>query len=176
MDRIQIFVAAAAIAVAGLAGLWFGSQAPDPPPVLETKAPEPQSITVHVAGAVAVPGLVTLPPDARVADAVAAAGGMRADANPASLNLAAPVADGQLVTVPVPGEAPADAPGDGRLRLNDAGVADLESLPGIGPVTAQRIIDHRAESGPFAVVEDLLDVPGIGEAKLASLRDYLVVP
>jgi competence protein ComEA len=94
------------------------------------------------------------------------------------VNLAAPLADGQQLSVPrvsADGEAAAVA-GDGRVRLNLAGVEELETLPGVGPVLAERIVAYRQEHGPFAVVEDLLDVPGIGEGKLAALRDAVLVP
>ncbi|HEY7705101.1 MAG TPA: helix-hairpin-helix domain-containing protein [Acidimicrobiia bacterium] len=141
---------------------------------------DPEAITVHVAGWVAVPGLVELAPSARVADAVAAAGGLRPGAAIEQLNLAAPVRDGDQVVVPGPAEA--EAPGSpagsagqgGPVRLNQASAQDLEGLPGVGPVLAERIIAYRDEHGPFEEVEDLLDVPGIGESKLAALRDLIV--
>jgi competence protein ComEA len=146
----------------------------------EARPTESPSITVHVAGAVRSPGLVTLRAGDRVAHAVAAAGGALAVADLSVLNLAATVGDGDQVTVPVKGEQPtasasSGARDDGLVDVNHASVADLEFLPGVGPVLAQRIFDYRKEHGPFATVEDLLDVPGIGEGKLASLRDALVL-
>lgn len=96
----------------------------------------------------------------------------------AALNLAATLVDGEQVLVPGPeGSVSAAAAGgrDGPIHLNRATAAELDELPGIGPVIAQRIVDHRESNGPFQTIEDLLDVPGIGEAKLASIRD-LVVP
>ncbi|MCF6507637.1 competence protein ComEA [Blastococcus sp. MG754426] len=154
------------------------SSAPaDGPPVGEVAA-----TTAPVV--VAVVGLVTLPAGARVADAVAAAGGLLPDADPASVNLAAPLSDGQQVAVGVPGAAAggppasagsgAAAPG-GRLDLNTAGVAELDALPGIGPVLAQRIVDHRSRVGAFGSVEELDEVPGIGPAKAAELADLVQV-
>jgi len=134
-------------------------------------------ITVHVSGAVASPGLVEVAPSARVADVIAAAGGITADAAPGRVNLAAPVRDGEQIVVPsasAPDEVPAAA--DGRVRLNTADAAELEQIPGVGPVLAGRIIAARDSAGGFATVEDLLDVAGIGEAKLAALRDHVVVP
>jgi competence protein ComEA len=98
-----------------------------------------------------------------------------------AINLAEPVVDGMQVLVPGPETPPngtdgsGGTTGDGRIHLNRATAAELDDLPGIGPVIAERIVAHRTEHGPFTAVEDLLDVPGIGEAKLASLRD-LVVP
>jgi competence protein ComEA len=98
-----------------------------------------------------------------------------------AINLAEPVVDGMQVLVsgpetpPVGTEGSGSSPSEGPLHLNRATAAELDNLPGIGPVIAERIVAHRTEHGPFTAVEDLLDVPGIGEAKLASLRD-LVVP
>jgi competence protein ComEA len=148
------------------------------PPVGEASDTSP-TVVVSVVGFVVRPGLVTLPAGARVADALAAAGGLLPEADPASVNLAAVVADGQQVTVGVPG-APAagsDAvPGSaGPLDLNTAGVAELDALPGIGPVLAQRIVDHRTREGPFTSVDQLDDVPGIGPAIAAELAELVGV-
>ena len=159
-----------------------GSSAPGEPapavgPPETTGDLEPgEVITVHVAGAVARPGLVQLPPDARVADAVAAAGGVAEGADPASVNLAARLVDGSQVVVPAEGEPAVGESADRLVRVNHADASELEALPGVGPVLAERIVGHREANGPFAVVEDLLGVPGIGEAKLASLRDFVAVP
>jgi competence protein ComEA len=141
---------------------------------------ETTAVTVHVAGAVHSPGLVTLRPGDRVAHAVAAAGGALAVADLSALNLAAVVVDGEQLTVPIRGE-PEPLPtrsgdrGDGLVDVNHGSVSDLEALPGVGPVLAERIFAYRAEHGPFRAVEDLLDVPGIGEAKLAALREALIL-
>jgi competence protein ComEA len=168
-------VAAAVLVVAGGAGWWFGG-APEPPPPLRVAATSGSgTVTVHVAGEVSEPGLVRVEPGSRVADAVAAAGGLLATADAAGLNLAAPVVDGQQVVVPAQGSvaSPAD---DGRVHLNTAGAADLEQIDGVGPVLAARIVEYREANGPFLAVEDLLDVAGIGEAKLAAMRDGVVIP
>ncbi len=147
----------------------------------------PMRIVVHVAGAVARPGIVTLPGAARVADAVSAAGGVAPDGDLDAVNLAAPVIDGQRVYVPVRGEIdPASvpsgvvvAPGDpgvvGPIDLNTADVEQLDALPGVGPATAAAIVDDRGRNGPFASVDDLDRVPGIGPAKLEALRDLVRV-
>lgn len=147
-------------------------------------------VVVHVAGAVVKPGLVRLPAGARVADAVDAAGGLRPDADLDRLNLAALLADGQRVWVPVvgqdappevgPGGGPggAGAAGNGApaiVDLNTATATELESLPGVGPATAQAILDQRRRVGRFRSVDDLLDVRGIGPSKLAALRDRVRV-
>jgi competence protein ComEA len=133
---------------------------------------------VHVSGAVAEPGLVELDVGSRVADAVAAAGGTVREADLSQVNLAAPVRDGERVHIPT---AARDGPltptaGDGRIRINHAGQAELEAIPGVGPVLAERIVAFRDEHGPFEAPEDLLDVPGIGEAKLAAMRDAIAIP
>lgn len=138
--------------------------------VLETTS----TITVHVSGAVARPGLVQVLAGARLAEVIVAAGGATPEADLGAINLASPVADGSHVQVPalgglVPG-------GDERVPVNSATVDQLTELPGIGPVLAQRIVDHREGAGAFARPEDLLDVPGIGERLLAGLRDLIVVP
>ena len=138
-------------------------------------------LTVHVAGAVGRPGLVRLPVGARVADAVAAAGGMLLDADPSALNLARTVADGERLDVPRAGEVPgvagsadgADADGarrpDGSLDLNRATATELQELPGIGPVLAERIVAWRDAHGPFVEVGQLREVAGIGEKTFQAL-------
>jgi len=142
----------------------------------------PRALTVHVSGAVVRPGLVEVPDGARVADAILAAGGATPEADLAALNLAEPLADAVHLRVPAMGDPPGatgggvGAPADGKVRVNVATRTELETLPGIGPVLAQRIVDHREAAGPFATVEDLLDIPGIGERVLANLRDSVVVP
>jgi len=152
-------------------------------------------VTVHVAGAVGRPGVVTLRSGSRAVDAVDAAGGLATGADADRVNLAAPLVDGERLLIPLVGQpAPVEvlpqlpgtgsgstAPGSGPSRaggpvdINTATVADLDALPGIGPATAQAIVAHRDEQGPFASVDELLDVRGIGDAKLATLRDLVVV-
>jgi competence protein ComEA len=139
------------------------------------------TVVVSVVGLVVRPGLVTLPSGSRVADAIEAAGGLLPEADPASINLAAVVADGQQIAVGVPaaptggGAGPAAPAGGGPVNLNTASVAELDGLPGIGPVLAQRIVDHRAGAGPFGSVEELDDVPGIGPAIAAELAGLVTV-
>lgn len=139
-------------------------------------------LTVHVSGRVSEPGVIHVPAGAIVADAIAAAGGLLGDASVESLNLAAEVASGEHIVVPGPGGPPTGAKavgGDGGppglVSLSQATAADLETLPGVGPVLAERIVAWRDQNGGFEAVEDLLEVPGIGEAKLTALRD-LVAP
>jgi len=131
-------------------------------------------VTVHVAGAVAQPGVVTLAAGSRVADAVAAAGGATPDALTDAINLARTLVDGEQVYVPAVGEA--SAPGaSGLINVNTADAAELERLPGVGAVLAQRIVSDREAQGPFATVEDLQRVKGIGPAVLDGLREAAVV-
>ena len=173
--------AAGLAAVVLLATFWFGRSSPMPAPLLVDARTDARgvAITVHVAGEVVSPGLVTVAADGRVADAVAAAGGATRHADLSQLNLAATLHDGDQVIVPGTQDAvPVDASSgsDGRVRINRASAGQLEQLPGVGPVLANRIAAYRNENGPFTKVEDLLDVPGIGEAKLAGLREFVAIP
>ncbi|MFD8768266.1 ComEA family DNA-binding protein [Microbacterium oxydans] len=134
-------------------------------------------VHVHVLGSVERPGLYVLDLDARVVDAVAAAGGTTTDADLSAVNLARVVEDGEQIVVPATGamtDAPGGAaapPGDARIDLNTADQAALETLPRIGPALAERIVAWREENGRFASIDDLLAVPGIGEKLLEGLRD-----
>ena len=153
-------------------------------------------VVVHVAGAVVSPGVRRLPPGSRVIDALDAAGGALPGADLPRINLAAPLVDGQQVYVPEPGEQPPVAAGAGvpggagvaggvagpagsvpgaLVDLNTATGEQLDTLPGVGPATAAAIIAHRDQNGPFTSVDQLLDVRGIGEAKLELLRDLVSV-
>jgi competence protein ComEA len=133
------------------------------------------TIRVHVSGMVVAPGVVDVLPGAIVAEAIDAAGGLRAGAVVDQINLAAPVSDGDQIVVPGgagPG-TPDAGPQDGLLSLSRATAAELEALPGVGPVLAERIVSFRDQNGGFETVEDLLEVPGIGEAKLGAIRDLV---
>lgn len=161
-----------------VAGWWTMRAEPAPVPLSSPTAADPGDaglITVHVAGAVVSPGVVQVSDGSRVVDAIAAAGGLTRDSRSDLVNLAAPLRDGDQIVVPDAAVEQASS-GDGRIRVNVASVAELERLPGVGPVLAERIAAHRDVVGRFAEVEDLLDVPGIGEAKLASLRDHVAIP
>jgi len=192
VSRRQALVAAVALlallAVAGRTLAGAGASAP----VAQTGlVPEPAEaaprIVVHVTGAVARPGLYRLKEGSRVADAVARAGGATEKADTAAVNLAAPLADGIQVLMPsrVAGGAGAAAAAGGRgaggagsgvpISLSSATIAELDTLPGVGPVTAQKIVDHRAAHGAFSSVDDLDAIPGIGPARLGQLRG-LVTP
>ncbi len=162
---------------------------PTPPPSpTPAPTPAPPPIIVYVSGAVAHPGVYALPPDARVADALAAAGGPLDGADLAPVNLARRLRDEEQVHIPRPGETPlalptpllpaAATPGGGTaglVNINAASAAELDSLPGIGPGYAQRIVEYRESHGPFATVEEIQNVPGIGPATFARIRDLITV-
>lgn len=163
------------------ATVWYGRSAPEPAPldVGISSSTVTGVVAVHVAGEVLSPGLVQIAAGGRVADAVAGAGGSTRHADLSGINLAAPVRDGDQIVIPGLDSGQATAAGvvaDGRIRINLASPTELENLPGVGPVLAARIASYRDENGSFAVVEDLLDVPGIGEGKLAGLRDAVALP
>jgi competence protein ComEA len=183
------------------------AEAPEVVAPLEPVSEEPgepsqatgQEVVVHVVGAVRRPGLLRLRDGARVADAVARAGGAKRSADLAAVNLAAPLVDGVQIFVPSrssttggarasPGAADdgfgASSASDGvglaagsgrKVSLATATAEELDELPGVGPVTAQKILDYRSQHGPFRSVEDLDAVPGIGPARIEQLRD-LVTP
>lgn len=147
------------------------------------------SLVVAVTGRVRRPGVVTVPAGARVIDALQAAGGPLPGADLALLNLARKLADGELVVVGLPGATAPAAPGGqattaggsaaagagGQVDLNTATLTELDTLPGVGPVLAQRILDWRTAHGRFASVDQLADVPGIGESRLSQLHDLVRV-
>jgi competence protein ComEA len=165
------YLLGAGAATSSDAGVALGAE-----PIRATPAPP---VVVHVVGAVQVPGLYRLARGKRVADALARAGGATAKADLALINLAALVSDGQQVVVPArapPGAAPAagEAAG-GPVHLNSATLEQLDALPGVGPVTAQKILDYREKHGAFSSVRELDAVPGIGPARLEQLTE-LVAP
>lgn len=185
-------IAGAAIVAAVTVG-WLLLRPPAGPPTEEllplagatstssSTTAAPSTLVVHVAGAVSEPGVYEVPADARVMDVIDAAGGPTADADVEQLNLAAPVVDGSRIYVPRFGEiAPAvsgasAAADEGPLDLNAATLEQLDALPGIGPTTAQAILDERERRGGFRSVDELLEVRGIGPAKLEQLRDLVRV-
>ena len=151
---------------------------------------EPSTVVVDVSGAVVQPGVVELPEGARVNDAIEAAGGLAADADASTINRAEKLTDGVKVYVPRVGEevpavsggaaggADAGSAGTGAtalVNINSAGIDELDTLPGVGPSTAQAILDDRTQNGPFASVEDIMRVSGIGEKKFEKLKDLICV-
>jgi competence protein ComEA len=189
----RLAAGAAVLAVAVVAGVFL-LRSPAPPPedslpMASTASPGSSGpsgaaapageVVVQAAGAVVHPGVYHLPAGSRVTDLVAAAGGLAAGADPDRINLAAVLVDGARVYVPRVGEAMPAATGSGGggpdtppepVDLNTASVADLDTLPGIGPTTAQAIVDYRSAHGRFRAVDDLLEVRGIGPAKLEEIR------
>lgn len=185
----------AASAIVGACALLVSVRGAPPEPELliprataSTEAPTTE-LYVHVAGAVARPGLYKVGAGSRVADVLDAAGGPTADGDVDQLNLAAKVGDGERVYVPRAGEvaAPGASPGEGAdspssasaatgpLNLNTATQAQLEELPGVGPSTAKAIIQYREKNGRFRAVEELLDVRGIGPSKFAEIEPLVKV-
>ena len=172
---LAIVAGAAALVVLLLA--WRSAPRQEPVPVASssaTIAPALAELVVAVSGQVVRPGLVRLAPGSRVADAIQAAGGPLPGVDLSTVNLARKLNDGELIAVgiPVPGTDPA-APS--KVNLNTATLAELDTLPGVGPVLAQRIVDHRTKRGPFRTVQDLRQVDGIGEETFARLKDLVVV-
>ena len=208
-DRLGVSVAAvvlgaAAVLASALGGWWALRTPPGPAPEeilpmagaveipVPSAVPVPElPIVVHVDGAVARPGVHELPAGSRVVDAVAAAGGLVAEADGDRLNLAEPLSDGVRLWVPLIGEtqlpdlvsatpgraaaAPSGSAGGVTLNINSVDVSALQSLPGIGPALAAAIVEHRHRNGPYTSVDDLDNVSGIGAAKLQQIRDLVSV-
>lgn len=188
MKRRWFAVAAVLIAVvvlvSGAVALFGHRPEAEPPPPLPSakaaggvpaaavKAP----LVISVVGKVRNPGLVTVPPGARVADALSAAGGAQPGTDLTGLNLARRLTDGEQVAVGVLGPAAA-GPGTppGKVELNTATAEQLDTLPGVGEVMAKRIVDWRTGHGGFTSVEQLREIEGIGESKYGKLRELVTV-
>ena len=175
--------------------ILVSSSTPRGEPVKLLPPPTAPPIVVHVSGAVSQPGIYTLPPDCRVQAALDAAGGPLPEANVSEINLAAFIQDGSQLWIPFQTSSqsqitpptgnstiseyksiePIQQNRDELINLNTASQSELESLPGIGPVTAERIIAYREENGPFASIEDIEKVPGIGPAKFDQVKDLITV-
>jgi competence protein ComEA len=180
------------VAVLGGAGLWYARSLPKPVTIAESgpgaaqqvsSSPSPSvTLIVDVAGAVRQPGVYEFAQGDRVIDAIERAGGSLAKADLSLLNLAAPLADGTQILVPKAGPPGAGVPGGttpgssgGLININTASETELETLSGIGEVLAATIVEYRTQYGPFASVEDLMDVSGIGPATLDEIRDQVTV-
>jgi competence protein ComEA len=186
-------LAAVVVLVGGSILLLGGSPPPEKAPLLPAARDSPptaaaspskaaeSSLVVSVVGKVRSPGLVTVPSGARVADALSAAGGALDGTDITALNLARKLTDGEQLYVGVAAPPPAapqqaDAPAaPGKLNLNTASAEQLDSLPGVGEVTAKRIIDWRTQHGSFSSIDQLQEVDGIGETKFSRLRDQVTV-
>jgi competence protein ComEA len=187
LERRRIVVGALLLAIVVLVGarhLVRAGTAKAPVPAeaaAPLKAEASPRLVVHVVGAVRHPGLYELPSRSRTADAVERAGGATRAADLSLVNLAAPVSDGAQVVVPARAPAPAgalppaagEAAGapQGPVHLNTATLEQLDALPGVGPVTAQKILDYRQKHGAFSSLDDLDAIPGIGPARLEQLRE-----
>ena len=186
--------------IVGVGGVTLSRQIQPAPIVITPPAPTatpqptatPGPILVFVNGQVARPAVYELPPGSRVEAAITAAGGFTEEANTAVVNLAQPLNDGAQVYVPGAEEnwpaagvvvnpaagAAARSPGNGAvglININTATIEELDALPGIGPSIAQKIVEYRESNGPFATIESIMDVPGIGEAKFAQIREQITV-
>ena len=197
LDRHRRIVLAgmALVVVAGLLLVWVNRpravpikiSTPVPTPTAAiTPVPTPALVRVYVTGAVKNPDVYVLPPGSIVKDALLAAGGATTEADLNRVNLAVQVHDEQQIHVPRQGEAatsipasntplPAVSPVGGKVNLNTASVDELDTLPGVGPAIAQRIVDYRTEHGPFVQIEDLMQVKGIGPTTFAEFRDRITV-
>ncbi len=171
-------------------GIYASTREPRGERVELRPAPTPEPLRVHVAGAVVRPGVYDLEDDSRVADAVEAAGGFVVEADKNALNLAAFLEDGERLDIPfvagfVPDEeqgfvvitegTPSPLASDDLININTASIEELDQLPGIGETTAIRIIDYRTINGPFATIEDIINVSGIGTATYEEIKDLITV-
>ncbi len=184
LGRRRLLIAGLALAIAVVLGVRHLAERGRPPAaavaaeISDVRAEPTPKLVVHVVGAVRRPGLYRLSDRSRIADAVKRAGGPTRHADLPAVNLAAPISDGVQVVVPARTHAPAGAssagaaaaPG-GPVHLNTATLEQLDALPGVGPVTAQKILDYRKQHGAFSSIDELDAIPGIGPARLEQLRE-----
>lgn len=178
---VAVFIVAMLLA-AVLAGGVFIVLDRSAAPTLRIEAGPQPTIAVLLRGAVATPGVYALPPDARLDDAVAVAGGLRPDADLAAINLAGRLGDGEVIDVPQVGATAAETrepapppPADSLVNINTASVEELDTLPGIGPVLGERIVAFRDEHGPYTSVDQLTDVEGISDRLVETLRPHVTL-
>jgi competence protein ComEA len=164
--------------------VWIVARNPTGEAVTLRPVPTDKPIVVHITGAVPRPGVYALPRGARVQDVISAAGGFLAEAQKADINLAAPLEDGEKLDIPyIEGGSPVLATPvetvvvatTELIDINTASQSELESLPGIGPTTAQKIVEYREANGPFLNTEDIINVPGIGPGTYERIKDLITV-
>ncbi len=153
--------------------IWLAASRPRGEAVTLLPTATPGTLTVYVSGAVVTPGVYTLPAGSRIEAAVQAAGGFLPGAEQESLNLATLLEDGQQINVP--GLVNTSHVSAGRININTATATELDTLPGIGPTTAQAIVDYRLEHGDFQAIQDIQKVPGVGPATFEDIRDYITI-
>lgn len=153
--------------------IWLAVSPPRGEEITLLPTATPGLLTVYVNGAVATPGVYSLPEGSRIKAAITAAGGLLPGAEANNINLALLITDGQQINVP--GIVDTSHVNAGRVNINTATLAELDTLPGIGPTTAQSILDYRLEHGPFQVVQQIQNVPGIGPATFAVIQNYISV-
>lgn len=189
LTRIGLLILALVAAIIGAYALFQAFDARTAPPIVIEDAAGLQPVVVDVRGAVMVPGVYELPPGARTQDAVDAAGGLSPTADLSTVNLARRLRDGEAIVfleIPEPGASPSatgfDDPGDAsatgelaRINLNTATVSELDVLPNVGEVTAERIVRFREENGPFRSIDDLIHVQGISDRTIDEFRDQVTV-
>ncbi len=182
--KLLVSAGAGVAAVAVIGSLWSnatsgsGEVAVEPTAGAHVNTLPTDTLIVQVVGAVAEPGVYEVPIDSRVMDAVSLAGGLAANADPASLNLARIVQDGEQIIVGATGDARsrrAASSQSEKVNINTATAQDFDTLPRIGATLAERIVAYRDQHGPFAGVESLLEVPGIGDLTLAGMRDKITL-
>ena len=164
--------------------VWVVARNPTVEPVILRPAPTDKPVVVYITGAVPRPGVYALPKNARVQDAISAAGGFLAEAEKSQINLAALIEDGEKLDIPyVEGASPilstpmpeVVTSTTELINLNTASALELEALPGIGPTTAQKIVDYREQNGPFINAEDIINVSGIGPGTYERIKDLITV-
>ncbi len=164
--------------------VWVIARNPSGEAVVLRPAPTEKPVIVYITGAVPRPGVYALPQDARIQDAISAAGGFLAEADKSQINLAALLEDGEKLDIPfiegaspvIGTPVPAVVTATTELvNINTASLAELDALPGIGPTTAQKIIDYREQNGPFVSAQDIINVPGIGPGTYERIKDLITV-
>jgi len=173
MKTLMYIVCGVFIGLLAAGIIWMTTSRPRGTPVALLPTYTPGELTVYVSGAVATPGVYALPLGSRVDAAIQAAGGYVSGAESENINLAALLEDGQQIDVP--GIANTSRVNAGRVDINTATVVELDTLPGIGPTTAQEIVNYRLEHGPFQFIQDIQNVPGIGPGTFESIRDLISI-